>query len=202
MQNITAYIIKLLTFWVALATIVFVVITQLHENEEPSETIPSIVLKPVDSKQLTCLAENIYYEAGSETFNGQAAVARVVINRIRYGFANTPCNVIHQFTLITKINEDTLEEYKVKVCQFSWVCENKPKPKTNDPKYQQALQIAYDVLSKDAYIDIVPKSALFFHNLNVDPLWPYRQVAKIGNHIFYSKNKKTVTKPTNNGQNI
>jgi spore germination cell wall hydrolase CwlJ-like protein len=31
---------------------------------------------------------------------------------------------------------------------------------------------------------------LFFHNLTVDPLWPYKQVAKIGNHIFYSKHKK------------
>jgi len=46
-------------------------------------------------------------------------------------------------------------------------------------------------------------SALFFHNLTVDPLWPYKQVAKIGNHIFYSKHKKpkntqnTVTKSEN-----
>ena len=202
MQNITAYIIKLLTFWFALATIVFVVITKFHASEDEIEETPPVVIKQVDAKQLNCLAENIYYEAKNESFNGQAAIARVVINRIKYGFANTPCKVVHQVTLITKINEETLEEYKVKVCQFSWVCENKSKPNVNDPKFQQALQIAYDVLAKDAYTDIVPKSALFFHNLSVDPLWPYRQVAKIGNHIFYSKNKKTVTKPTNNGQNI
>ena len=35
---------------------------------------------------------------------------------------------------------------------------------------------------------------LFFHNLSVDPLWPYKQLAKIGNHIFYSKAKKPTQK--------
>ena len=57
-------------------------------------------------------------------------------------------------------------------------------------------------MANDAYNDVVPKSTLFFHNLNVDPLWPYKQVAKIGNHIFYSKAKKSTqnnsTKTENN----
>ena len=67
---------------------------------------------------------------------------------------------------------------------------------------KQAEQVAYDVLAYDAYKDVVPRTALFFHNLNVDPLWPYKQVAKIGNHIFYSKTKKstqkTIAKTENN----
>jgi spore germination cell wall hydrolase CwlJ-like protein len=57
-------------------------------------------------------------------------------------------------------------------------------------------------LAYDAYSEVVPKSALFFHNLQVDPLWPYKQVAKIGNHIFYSRAKKpaqkTIAKTENN----
>jgi spore germination cell wall hydrolase CwlJ-like protein len=53
-------------------------------------------------------------------------------------------------------------------------------------------------LATDAYADIVPKTALFFHNLSIDPLWPYHQVAKIGNHIFYSKQK---VKPKENKEN-
>jgi spore germination cell wall hydrolase CwlJ-like protein len=90
---------------------------------------------------------------------------------------------------------------KVKLCQFSWVCESKAEPNKNSTRYKQAEQVAYEVLVNDAYTDIVPKSTLFFHNLSVDPLWPYKQVAKIGNHIFYSKAKKPTQKPTVKSEN-
>lgn len=196
------YIMKILAFWITITTIVLVSVNQIHIKEEVEET-PQIVSKQVDPKQLQCLAQTIYYEAGNESLNGQAAVARVVINRVKYGFANTPCNVVYQMTSLIKVNEDTLDTYKVKVCQFTWACENRPKPNSNDPKYQQSLKVAHEVLANDAYADIVPGTALFFHNLTVDPLWPYKQVAKIGNHIFYSKNKKAKqSDKTKNGQNI
>jgi spore germination cell wall hydrolase CwlJ-like protein len=150
---------------------------------------PEVVAKVVDPKQLTCMTKNIFYEAGNESIKGQAAVARVVINRVNHGFGKTPCAVVYQSTVVEKMVDD--EAVKIKLCQFSWVCEGKGEPNTNSPKYKQAQQVAYDVMANDAYSDIVPKSALFFHNLTVDPLWPYKQVAKIGNHIFYSRAKKS-----------
>ena len=150
------------------------------------------VVKIVDPKQLTCMAKNIFYEAGSESLNGQAAVARVVMNRIAHGFGKDPCAVIYQTSYVDKLIDDEMQ--KVKLCQFSWVCEGKNEPNKNSTKYKQAEQVAYDVLAHDAYTDVVPKSTLFFHNLSVDPLWPYKQVAKIGNHIFYSKAKKPTQK--------
>jgi spore germination cell wall hydrolase CwlJ-like protein len=150
------------------------------------------IAKVVDPKQLTCMAKNIFYEAGSESLNGQAAVARVVMNRIAHGFGKDPCAVIYQVSHVDKLIEDEIQ--KVKLCQFSWVCEAKGEPNKNSTKYKQAEQVAYDVLVHDAYTDVVPKSTLFFHNLSVDPLWPYKQVAKIGNHIFYSKAKKPTQK--------
>ena len=133
----------------------------------------------VDPKQVVCLATAIYYEAGREPFNGQAAVARVVMNRVNHGFASNPCKVVYQVT--------TRDERKL--CQFSWVCEGKTKPSENNPTYRHALNIAYNVLAFDAYKEVVPKSTLFFHNLSVDPMWPYHKVKQIGNHIFYSKKK-------------
>jgi spore germination cell wall hydrolase CwlJ-like protein len=151
------------------------------------------VAKVVDPKQLTCMAKNIFYEAGSESLNGQAAVARVVMNRIAHGFGKDPCAVIYQASHVDKLIDDEMQ--KVKLCQFSWVCEGKGEPNKNSTKYKQAEQVAYDVLAHDAYTDVIPKSTLFFHNLSVDPLWPYKQVAKIGNHIFYSKAKKPAQKP-------
>jgi spore germination cell wall hydrolase CwlJ-like protein len=153
---------------------------------------PEIVANVVDPKQLACMAKNIFYEAGSESTKGQAAVARVVINRINHGFAKTPCDVVYQSHMVDRIVDD--ESVKVKLCQFSWVCEGKGEPNKNSQRYKQAHQVAYEVMANDAYNDVLPNSALFFHNLTVDPLWPYKQVAKIGNHIFYSRAKKSTQK--------
>jgi len=138
-----------------------------------------ISLKKIDMTQVVCMARNIYYEAGAEAMPGQAAVARVVLNRVNHGFAETPCKVIYQKTNINN---------KIQ-CQFSWVCEDKGNLNKSSTRYQQALKVAYDVMVFDMYKNVVPKSTLFFHSIHIDPLWPYKQVAIIGNHIFYSKQK-------------
>jgi spore germination cell wall hydrolase CwlJ-like protein len=137
-------------------------------------------VKKIDMKQLICMANNIFYEAGSETVTGQAAVARVVMNRVRHGFGADPCKVIYQ---VTKIDDK-------KICQFSWVCEGKTTPNKNDPRYLKAMDTAYQVMVHDAYKDVVTKSTLFFHNTSVEPNWPHKRVVQIGNHIFYAKNYK------------
>jgi spore germination cell wall hydrolase CwlJ-like protein len=158
---------------------------------EPVAEVAEVVkvAKAVDPKQLACMAKNIYYEAKGEPFNGQAAVARVVMNRVSHGFGSNPCNVIYQATYVEKENEYG-DMYKAKLCQFSWVCDNKGEPNKNSQSYLQAKEIAYDVMAYNAYEDVVPKSTLFFHNLSAQPSWPYQQVKKIGNHIFYSKEKR------------
>ena len=52
-------------------------------------------------KQLTCLAQNIYHEAGSESLAGKVAVAQVTINRAKSGdFPSTICGVVNQKTVI------------------------------------------------------------------------------------------------------
>ena len=201
MNNIASSVAKIFAVLLALFTLIVVLDnTGINESEETTEEV--VEAKPVDNKQLKCLADNIYYEAGSESIKGKAAVARVVMNRINYGFANTPCNVVYQITTVTKINEETLDTYKVKLCQFSWVCEERKKINPNDPRYIQAMDVAYQVLAYDAYQDVLPRSALFFHNLTVDPLWPYKQVARIGNHIFYSKQKAKNNEKKSTTRNI
>ena len=152
-------------------------------NTEPM-AVP--VMSRIDVKQLQCMAKNIFYEAGSESIIGQAAVARVVLNRIQHGFAKTPCAVIYQTTTIAES----------KVCQFSWVCEGKGEPNKNSQRYLVAQQVAYDVMVHDKYKDVIPKSVLFFHNLTVTPLWPYAEALRIGNHIFYARAKKKPLKPS------
>jgi spore germination cell wall hydrolase CwlJ-like protein len=158
------------------------------EIEKPIE-----IAAMIDPKQLACMAKNIYYEARGEPIEGKAAVARVVLNRVQYGFAKTPCAVIYQTTPVEKTNDEGIV-YLSKLCQFSWVCDNKGEPNKNSATYKESAEVAYQVLAYNKYKEIVPSSTLFFHNIHVDPSWPYKQVAKIGNHIFYSKSKK-VKKP-------
>ena len=159
--------------------------TNIHVVDLPK--VESNKLAQVDPKQIACMARNIFFEAGNESIKGQAAVAHVVMNRVRHGFGKSPCQVIYQKTQIN----DRLR------CQFSWVCENKPEPNKNSSRYKLAEQVAYDVMVNNKYHDVLPRTALFFHNTTVDPLWPYKQVAIIGGHIFYSKSKK-ITQLRNN----
>lgn len=133
-----------------------------------------------DIKQIGCMAKNIFYEAGHETVHGQAAVAQVVLNRIRHGFGRNACAVVYQKTTTS---DKTF-------CQFSWVCEEKGEPNKNNWRYKQAEKVAFDVMILGKYKDVLPKSALFFHSIQIDPLWPYKQVATIGGHVFYSRTKK------------
>lgn len=164
---------------ITILTMMFLTIMAIPSPTQFAIDMPTVNLKKIDIKQIACMARNIYYEAGAEAMPGQAAIARVVLNRVNHGFAETPCKVIYQKTLI---NENV-------VCQFSWVCEDKTDPSKSNPRYKQALKVAYDVMVYDMYKNVVPKSAVFFHATTIDPLWPYKQVARIGNHIFYSKQK-------------
>lgn len=150
-------------------------------------TLPTMRL--VDPTQLACLAKNIFFEARGEEIRGQAAVARVVMNRVNHGFGETPCNVVYQSAHVIQMDSDGVSK-KVRSCQFAWVCEGKRDPDRNNPKYQQAEMIAYEVLAYDKYDEVIPESVLFFHNLSVAPRIAYKHVVRIGNHVFYSRGKK------------
>jgi spore germination cell wall hydrolase CwlJ-like protein len=143
-------------------------------------------IKPVNAKHLKCLAQGIYYEARGESMLGQVAVARVIMNRVLHGFGSNPCSVVYQATV--KTNE---EGEQVKMCQFSWACDDDRKPlNENSPRYRRALDIANKVLTEDKWSDLLPNNTLFFHNLTVAPRWVYKKVTTIGNHVFYSRGKE------------
>lgn len=179
--------IKLMFTFIVILTC-FTAFNRYAHPELPVTTSPT----KVDATQLACMAKNIFYEAGNESIHGQAAVARVVMNRISYGFAKNPCGVVYQKT---EINNKF-------VCQFSWVCEGKAEPNKNTDRYKMAEQVAFDVMVNGRYSDVVPKSTLFFHSINIDPLWPHKKVATIGGHVFYSKVKRPQLKNVESGQKI
>lgn len=179
-------------FGVLLTQIAYYVESKYHQQEQDNIVYATVEAKrfqakslaAVNAEYLRCMATNIYYEAGNEPFMGQVMVARVVMNRIKYGFAKNPCSVIYDHT--TKFDTETNSSKKI--CQFNWTCEEKQFP-INNASYRQAEYIARRVLAENAWSDIVPNNVLFFHNQTVNPNWNYEKVATIGNHTFYSKKR-------------
>lgn len=136
----------------------------------------SRITADVREKQLACLAKNIYYEAGSEPFEGKIAIAQVTMNRVASGqFPNDVCQTIYQKNIF----------YEKVVCQFSWYCDRaatvKPIHKGN---YDESMTAAKKVLLEGFRLPSLEK-ALYFHGDYINPGWKREKVAKIGRHIFY-----------------
>jgi spore germination cell wall hydrolase CwlJ-like protein len=133
----------------------------------------SNVTAEMREKQLQCLAQNIYHEAGHEPFEGKAAVAQVTLNRADSGkFPGDICKVVYQKNKV--------------LCQFSWYCEGKSaiKPK-NNAAYDQSMEAAKKVLLEGFRLPSLT-TAMYYHADYVNPGWNKEKVAKIGRHIFYS----------------
>ena len=125
-----------------------------------------------NNRELKCLADNIYYEAGNQSTQGKLAVAAVTINRVKSPkFPKSVCAVVYQRTK--------------RVCQFSWVCEGK-KSVRSAQQYSESKKVAEKVLLSGANHGILGRNVLFYHADYVNPSWNLRRVAKIGDHIFYA----------------
>jgi spore germination cell wall hydrolase CwlJ-like protein len=127
-------------------------------------------------RQLECLAQNIYYEAGGEPFEGKAAVAQVTLNRVSSGkFPNDICKVVYQKNVaIDKV-----------VCQFSWYCEQPARRNYINPaRFKESEAVAKKVLLEGFRLDGL-KDAMYFHADYVSPNWKHEKVTQIGRHIFY-----------------
>lgn len=139
----------------------------------------SKVTASVRERQLGCLAQNIYFEAGHEPFEGKAAVAQVTLNRVDSGkFPSDICKVIYQKNVV----------YDRVLCQFSWYCQGKSGIKIkNNEAYDQSMEAAKKVLLEGFRLPSL-ETALYYHADYVNPKWNKERVAKIGRHIFYSDN--------------
>lgn len=125
--------------------------------------------------QRKCLAEAIYFEARSESEDGQAAVAQVVLNRALSGlYPASVCGVVYQ------------NRHRFKACQFSFACEGKSLRITDGSSWERAVRIADEVLEGRTYLSNVG-GATHYHATYVRPGWSRRleRASKVGTHIFY-----------------
>lgn len=164
-------IIYILTGIFCLSVIALTVMTKPNDNKLIN--IQYSQLTTDARKQIDCLADNIYHEAGFESEEGKVAVALVTLNRVNNPkWPKTICSVVKQ-----KINS---------ICQFSWVCMNVTKGSTI---YEEARQIAMYVYSNYEKINDITKGALYYHADYVHPGWKLHKTVVIGRHIFYRESK-------------
>jgi len=168
---------KFLGFILVMTVLVTVTNTKLTTLRNTGEELRQGFTSVADrTKQLDCLAKNIYWEAASEPFEGKVAVAQVTMNRLESGrFAKDVCGVVYQKNVI-------MERI---ICQFSWACENTHKVRPVHPAlYKESEEVAKKVLLENFRLPSM-KDALYYHADYVSPGWKKPKVGKIGAHIFY-----------------
>ena len=126
-------------------------------------------------KEQRCLAEAVYFESRSEPEAGQAAVAQVVLNRVKSGlYPSNVCGVVYQ------------NRHRYMGCQFSFACEGKALRITDSGSWATATRIAQSVIEGRTYLAEVG-DATHYHADYVKPGWSrrLRKMDVIGRHIFY-----------------
>jgi spore germination cell wall hydrolase CwlJ-like protein len=114
----------------------------------------------VDREQ-RCLAEAVYFEARSEPEEGQAAVAQVVLNRVKSGlYPGSICGVVYQ------------NRHRHLACQFTFACEGKSLRIADRESWDQAQRVAREVLEGKTYLADVGSSTHYHADDVIDPAVP------------------------------
>ena len=156
-------------------------------EEQPVKIVPKLgkgdhrwALNPLpknsfSKKQQRCLARGIYFEARGEPVKGQAAVAQVILNRVRNPhYPNSICGVVYQ------------NQHWYNRCQFSFACDRIKDRINNKKLYKLAQHIAAETTAGRIWFPQVGSST-HYHATYVAPRWrkKMKRVGKIGLHIFY-----------------
>lgn len=127
------------------------------------------------AKELKCLAEGIYFESRGEIERGQAAVAQVILNRVKNpAYPDTVCGVVYQ-------NSGWYNR-----CQFSFACDRYADRIREPEAWATAQRVAKAVVEGEIFIDEIADST-HYHATYVAPPWRRTMIrlTRIGVHIFY-----------------
>ena len=148
--------------------------TPLHEDRV--RMAPPFVFAGTEldrRRAVRCLALAIYYEAAFEPSDGQAAVAQVVLNRVRDpDFPPTICGVVFQGAHI---------DYG---CQFTFACDGAMVYGEERWLWLRAERTARLALAGE--LSSAVGNATYYHADYVRPYWPgLLKLGQVGRHIFY-----------------
>jgi spore germination cell wall hydrolase CwlJ-like protein len=131
---------------------------------------------PLDSARAQhCLSLAVYYEAASETMQGQYGVAQVVINRMRHpAWPHSICGVVFQGA------------ERRSGCQFTFTCDGSLSRKPTGRAWLLAQGVASAALNGFVMPEV--GHATHYHTDWVAPRWApsLRKLKQIGTHIFYT----------------
>ncbi|HEX9946147.1 MAG TPA: cell wall hydrolase [Allosphingosinicella sp.] len=123
---------------------------------------------------LQCLTAAVYYEARSESSEGQRAVAQVVLNRVRHpAFPHSVCGVVYQGSR------------RSTGCQFSFTCDGSLRGRRDPVAWARARHVAVTALAGSVYGPV--GVATHYHTTAIRPWWApsLRRAVTVGSHIFY-----------------
>jgi hypothetical protein len=125
------------------------------------------------SRDVDCLTAAVYYEARGESAAGQAAVAQVVLNRVRYpGFPNSVCGVVYQ-----GVHTDA-------GCQFSFACNGALDRPREKGAWRRSQAVAMHALAGGVMSAV--GDATHFHAVSAGGIGRgMTKVARIGMQVFY-----------------
>jgi hypothetical protein len=139
-------------------------------------TTPLRVADPIALvHDIDCLTAAVYYEARGEPREGQAAVAQVVLNRVRdSGFPKSVCGVVYQ----------GLASH---ACQFSFACDGSADARREPAAWARARSVADRALG--GYVMSAVGGATHYHVADLGEIWGGQMVriAQIGQHVFYRR---------------
>lgn len=129
---------------------------------------------PERHRAIECLSLAIAYEAGSESLEGQQAIAEVVLNRLHNpAFPDSVCDVIFS-------GSD-----RPTGCQFTFTCDGSMRRKIPENVLRKARAVAIQAV--DGNLPRRVAGATHYHADYVRPYWAPTlvKIGKIGSHIFY-----------------
>ena len=126
------------------------------------------------ARALQCLSMAVYYEAASEAYNGQRAVAQVVLNRVAHpAYPASVCGVVFQGS------------ERQTGCQFTFTCDGSLQRKPSRRAWATAQSVALAALTGNVFEPV--GWATHYHTNYVNPYWApsLDYIGDIGTHRFY-----------------
>lgn len=150
---------------------------QIEEILKTAPIAKAVVNTSIDSKQLKCLQENIFFESRNQSIVGQLMVGVVTMARTgETRYPDTVCGVVFQKK------------------QFSWANKGKKKPNLKNiiekDAWDRAGMIAGVMINLG--IEKYGLGVTHYHTTSVSPKWAksnkLKPILVIGDHVFYSEN--------------
>jgi spore germination cell wall hydrolase CwlJ-like protein len=153
---------------------------EILQSKEPIEPAKAFIVPFTEAMTFSrssasdCMTAAIFYEAASESEQGQRGVAQVILNRVRHpAFPKSVCEVVFQGSQRTT------------GCQFSFTCDGSLARKPSQAAWDRARRIADASLS--GAVEPSVGMATHYHTIWILPYWAptLDKITTVGAHIFY-----------------